>query len=90
MEEENLFEYEGVSYPESSLREIYPEDFDKYVEQGVLTKVGGEELVDVEDTQEESFYEYEGVSYAESALREAYPDTFDEYVSQESNQRCSR
>ena len=82
MEEENLFEYEGVSYPESSLREIYPEDFDKYVEQGVLTKVGGEELVDVEDTQEESFYEYEGVSYAESALREAYPDTFDEYVSQ--------
>lgn len=82
MEEENLFEYEGVSYPESSLREIYPEDFDKYVEQGVLTKVGGEEPVDVVDTQEESLYEYEGVSYPESSLREAYPDTFDDYVEQ--------
>lgn len=82
MEEENLFEYEGVSYPESSLREIYPEDFDKYVEQGVLTKVGGEEPVDVVDTQEESLYEYEGVSYPESSLREVYPDTFDDYVQQ--------
>ena len=82
MEEENLFEYEGVSYPESSLREIYPEDFDKYVEQGVLTKVGGEEPVDVVETQEESLYEYEGVSYPESSLREAYPDTFDDYVEQ--------
>ena len=82
MEEENLFEYEGVSYPESSLREIYPEDFDKYVEQGVLTKVGGEESVDVLDTQKESLYEYEGVSYPESSLREVYPDTFDDYVEQ--------
>ena len=40
MEEENLFEYEGVSYPESALREIYPETFDEYVEQGILKKVG--------------------------------------------------
>jgi|11BtaG_2_1085332.scaffolds.fasta_scaffold00242_4 hypothetical protein len=82
MEEENLFEYEGVSYPESSLREIYPDDFDKYVEQGVLTKVGGEEPVDVVDTQEESLYEYEGVSYPESSLRDLYPDDFDDYVQQ--------
>ena len=38
-QEESLYEYEGVSYPESSLREAYPDTFDDYVEQGVLTKV---------------------------------------------------
>ena len=59
MEEENLFEYEGVSYPESALREIYPETFDEYVEQGILKKLGDDEPVDVVDTQEESLYEYD-------------------------------
>ena len=82
MEEENLFEYEGVSYPESALREIYPETFDEYVEQGILKKLGDEEPVEVEDTQEESLYEYEGVSYPESSLRDLYPDDFDDYVEQ--------
>ena len=82
MEEDNLYEYEGVSYSESELREAYPDTFDEYVNQGILTKVEGESPTAVEDAQEESFYEYEGESYAESALRDAYPDTFDEYVNQ--------
>ena len=77
MEEENLYEYEGVSYKEADLREAYPDTFDEYVNQGILTKADGESA-----TQKESFYEYDGESYAESALREAYPDTFDEYVNQ--------
>ncbi len=82
MEEENLFEYEGVSYPESALREAYPDTFDEYVNQGILTKVEGESPTEVVDTQEESLYEYEGVSYPESSLREIYPEDFDKYVEQ--------
>jgi len=82
MEEENLFEYEGVSYSEAALREAYPETFDEYVNQGVLTKVGGEEPVEVEDVKEESFYEYDGESYPESSLRDLYTDSFDDYVEQ--------
>ncbi len=32
------WEYEGKSYAESALREAYPETFDEYVKQGILTK----------------------------------------------------
>ena len=80
MEEDNIYEYEGTSYSESTLREAYPDTFDEYVNQGILVKQKQEQPT-LEDS-EDSLYEYDGKSYSESVLREAYPDTFDEYVNQ--------
>ena len=88
MEEDNIYEYEGKSYSESALREAYPDTFDDYVSEGILSKKESEEVVENEIQQDAeveavgSSYEYDGKFYAEDALREVYPDTFDDYVSQ--------
>jgi len=88
MGEDNIYEYEGKSYSESALREAYPDTFDDYVSEGILSKKEPEQVVKNEIQQDAeveavgSSYEYDGKFYAEDALREVYPDTFDEYVSQ--------